>query len=651
MKMKCCHGSIKALVGAIAIALFSSGSQAEETTIKEAAQEAVLKNPEVLMRWHAFKAATENIDVIKGRYRPRLDVSANVARERQKTPLISDTYTRSAVSLMLNQMLYDGSDTRNEVAKFSYAQRVRYNEWLDTTETIALEAMRAYVDVLRFRKLHQLAQDNYVQHRAVFEQIQQRVKSGVGRRVDLEQASGRLALAEANLLTEASNLHDVSARYQRIVGHLPPEQMADHLLLEADIPPGSDQALRLAYAQHPALQAAQENIVAAQKEAKKRNAPFYPRFDLRARHDVGRNLDGVDGTHNLTNVELVLNYDFYNGGIDKAAERQAWEEVNVAKDTRDKVCRDVRQTLYIAYNDVQRLKEQLTYLEQHQLSIEKARDAYRKQFDIGQRTLLDLLDTENELFEAKREYLKAHHDYALALGRTHAGMGNLLGTMGLQRLDTSGLVDAEERAAFDPDVVCPVDRPNQLVIDKEKLFAEAMAAAGLATPVLEPSAPMRDPSAAMMVPAMRALEMDEDGDGVADAKDKCPGTAKGEKVDDTGCPYKAILKMKGVNFDLDKHTLRPDAFPLLDEAVSIMKQYPDVKVEVAGHTDFRNTDEYNMRLSNRRAKTVVDYLVSKGIPADRLTAKGYGESQPVADNATEDGQARNRRVEFRIIKK
>ncbi|MFZ5482889.1 MAG: TolC family outer membrane protein [Pseudomonadota bacterium] len=621
--------------------MFVSTGQA--ITLQEAAQEAVLKNPEVLTRWHAYKAATEEIGVVRGAYRPRVDVTAGIARERQDTPTLDDTYTRSQLSLIFNQMLFDGHATRNQVTKFNHAQRVRYYELLDAAETAASEAMRAYVDVLRFRKLHQLAQENYVQHRIVFEQIQQRVKSGVGRRVDLEQASGRLALAESNLLTEASNLHDVSARYQRIVGTLPPAQMDEPPALAEGIPSGADQALRLAYTQHPALAAAQENIVAAQSDAKTRNAAFLPRVDLRARQDFGNDLDGVDGSHKLTNIELLLNYNLYNGGADKAAERQFWEQVNVAKDMRDKACRDIRQTLYIAYNDVNRLRDQLTYLEQHQLSIEKARDAYRKQFDIGQRTLLDLLDTENELFEAKRAYQRAYYDHLYAMGRTQAGMGNLVGAMALQRPEASDLVKTEDKAAFDPDAVCPADVPNQLVIDKDKVFAEAMAAAGLTV------APNSAAGAVAPFPAAPAVQADADADGVPDARDRCPETPKGTRVDADGCPYKAVLELKGVTFALNSAQIAHEAYAVLDEAARILKANPKVTAEVSGHTDARNSDAFNQRLSERRAEAVMNYLVNQGVPAGQLTAKGYGESQPIADNASEAGMAKNRRVELRVI--
>lgn len=629
MKNHSCNPALRTLVGALALVFSTASALAAEITLKDAAQEAVLKNPEVLSAWHAYKAATENIDVVKGGYRPKVDLSAGVAEEHRDAPGYDGAYNRSSLSLVLDQMLFDGFATRHEVAKFNYAQRVAYEQLLDVSESTALEAMRAYTDVLRYRKLYKLAQENYVRHRMVFEQIQERVQSGVGRRVDLEQASGRLALAESNLLTEASNLHDVSARYQRVVGTLPPEEMAEPPMLDTGIPGSATQALRTAYSQHPALQAAQENIVSAQNDAKVRRAAFMPRVDLRASTAVGHNLGGTLDAKELSNVELLLNYNLYNGGSDKASERQYWEQVNVAKDTRDKVCRDIRQTLYIAYNDVTRLKEQLGYLEQHMLSTEKARDAYRKQFDIGQRTLLDLLDTENELFEAKRAYQRGLYDYVFATGRTQAGMGNLLPVMGLQRLDTEGLANGNEKADFDPDSICPPSAPESNAVDKDKLFADAMAA-------------MPKPA-----PLPKVIG-DEDGDGVPDDKDKCPGTPKGVKVDKDGCPFKEIVVMKGIHFEYNSAKLTKDSFPVLDQHAAKMQETPDMQVEVAGHTDYNNTYAYNQRLSEARAKAVMDYLVSKGISPDRIYAMGFGETQPIADNTTEEGQALNRRVEFRV---
>ncbi len=172
-------------------------------------------------------------------------------------------------------------------------------------------------------------------------------------------------------------------------------------------------------------------------------------------------------------------------------------------------------------------------------------------------------------------------------------------------------------------------------------------------------------------------ELDSDGDGVVDGLDKCPGTPAGRKVNadgceiDTdgdglvdgvdkcptvfaktadGCPPAAVepktLTLEGVNFNYDEAVLLPEAAGVLDNAAATLKEWGDAKVEVAGHTDSMGSDAYNMDLSQRRANAVRDYLIGKGIAADRLTAKGYGESRPVAENETEKGRYMNRRVEL-----
>ena len=113
---------------------------------------------------------------------------------------------------------------------------------------------------------------------------------------------------------------------------------------------------------------------------------------------------------------------------------------------------------------------------------------------------------------------------------------------------------------------------------------------------------------------------------------------------------KQKIVLRGVNFDFDKSTIRPDAGAILQEAARILREEPDVDVAVDGHTDARGTDEYNQRLSERRAQAVADYLARLGVAASRLRPEGFGESRPVADNDTEEGRAQNRRVELNVIR-
>lgn len=144
---------------------------------------------------------------------------------------------------------------------------------------------------------------------------------------------------------------------------------------------------------------------------------------------------------------------------------------------------------------------------------------------------------------------------------------------------------------------------------------------------------------------------DGDGDGVCDAKDSCQDTPEGAAVLNNGCHLEigSPLRLEGVFFETDSNVLTPDSLDVLASAVTVINSSTAKRLEIAGHTDSRASDEYNQILSEQRARTVANYLLSKGINPARLSTQGYGESQPVADNDSDQGMARNRRVELRVI--
>ena len=147
----------------------------------------------------------------------------------------------------------------------------------------------------------------------------------------------------------------------------------------------------------------------------------------------------------------------------------------------------------------------------------------------------------------------------------------------------------------------------------------------------------------------RGCELDSDGDGVVDRLDLCLDTPVGVRVDASGCPLPKTLKLEGVRFDNDSDVLRHESDAILDEATATLKRYPEFKVEVAGYTDSRGSSEHNLDLSSRRAKAVMDYFIAHGISADRLSAKGYGDANPIANNYLEEGRMKNRRVDLRPL--
>ncbi len=561
--------------------------------LPQVVRQALVTNPEVQAAWNGLSAAGHDADVARGNYLPSVDLSAGIGLEAREGDG-RGSYDTDFAELRLTQMIYDGFATRSDVERLDRAELVRYYELLGASENVALEAARAYLDVRRYRELVGLAQGNYADHLRVFHQIEERVHSGAGRGVDLEQISGRLALAESNLMTEASNLHDVTARYQRIVGTLPAQDLAPVPPLDDRLPPSVAEAVDLAFQGNPDFHAAIENIEAARAEHSGTRSAFQPRLDLRGRTGTNNNETGYDGygRRDRHSIELVASMNLYRGGSDLASFRAASDRVEQAIHQRDLACTNVRQTTQIAYNDTRRLREQLRYLNEHRQSIDRVRGAYQQQFDIGQRTLLDVLDSENEYFEAGRAYINAEYDIALADARTLAAMGQLMQALGVARDDMPTLAElGSEGVELDPSTLCPVEGPQG--------FTLADFTRGLSVP-----APTRAPDLTLSADALFATNSAE---------------------------------------------LGPDSRQALTELAERIRARTDLaRVFIAGHADSTGGDAINDPLSQRRADSVADYLVSQGVDRSLIETRGYGSRRSVAGNETVEGRRQNRRVEVTL---
>ena len=447
------------------------GQVAKPDTLREIIEKAVTTNPEVQARYHNYLFSQEEKTIARAALLPHLDTTTTFRKQEQVgTNINNSNIPERQTQLVLRQLLFDGFASSGEVNRLGHAARVRYYDLLSVMESTALEVVRSYVDIQKYRQLVNYAQDNYIVHKQLFERIEERVKAGVARRVDLEQASGRLALAEANLLTETTNLHDVTARYQRLVGELPADNLPEVNFYNAGVSSNINEALQVAYTKNPDLLSTIENIEATRQEVKNKNAKYSPRLDLQARTNLDTSRDGINSVSAADVLELTLSFNIFNGFADRAGVAQTVDKLNSSQDSRDKACVDTRQTLVIAYNDIVQLKEQLVYRNQHQLAIEKAREAYRKQFDIGQRSLLDLLDTENEYFQARRIYTVTERDLDTAYARTYAAEGELLNQVGVTRKD---LPDIGRPDYLQTESVCEVLAPTMLRIDKSAMVAQA----------------------------------------------------------------------------------------------------------------------------------------------------------------------------------
>lgn len=404
-------------------------------TLKSAVARALQENPEVRFEAEAMQALAAKIDQAAGGYYPSVNLDVSVGRAKKEHDN-RGSYDRQYAELSVTQMLFDGFDVSSQVDEAQYKVREQYYNLLSEAEDKGLEVTRAYLEVRKYRRLVALARQNVERHLTVMDQVRKRAEQGVGNQADLDQADGRLALARSNLRTEQRNLQSVTARYQRLVGEAPETDLAQVNFAGVE-PKSLDAALSSAFAANPELQSTFENIGAAHSALDIARADNYPTVELGLRQGVYHNTNGFDDRYDPNRrgqdglIELRARYNLFRGGSDRAAQRAAGERIEQAESLRDKACVDLRQTTTIAWTDLRNVQRNLASLKRHRRASDQVVDAYRQQFNIGRRSLLDVLDAENEAFQASRNLVHGRYDERENRARVLHGMGRLLSRMEL----------------------------------------------------------------------------------------------------------------------------------------------------------------------------------------------------------------------------
>ncbi|MDD9912761.1 MAG: TolC family outer membrane protein [Alphaproteobacteria bacterium] len=411
--------------------------------MREAVEAAITNHPNVEMAEHNRDAIGHVLRQSKAAYRPTVDLTAGTGWEHTNS---STTRSRAArtnnvhghrdlwrneARLLVRQNLYNGYGTRSDVSEQKNRKESAKFNVVETKEITALQALEAYLNVMRARELVALGIANLKTHESYLNQISRRVTGGRGSQADLRQAEGRANLARANLVAYQGELRNAEADYLEVVGTMPKQLRKDNTPFRS-LPASLETALDRAMANSPAIKSAQHDIKAAHAAVQEAKSVFCPRFDLEG--NVGRNvnLDGVEGTNNEASVMLMMRYNLYRGGGDTARVKEQVERHGEATASLEQTRRLVEENMMLAWSGLQTSRMRLQPLNGHVLAAQQTRDAYEAQFDLGQRTLLDLLDSEIELFEAKTALINGKYAVDLAVYEVMAHAGDLVSTMTTQ---------------------------------------------------------------------------------------------------------------------------------------------------------------------------------------------------------------------------
>jgi adhesin transport system outer membrane protein len=418
------------ITSALLLALASANVQA--MSITEAVQSAVDYHPQVSSNRNSKLSADEDVKFARGGYYPSVDLVAGYGRQRSDNATTraegnhnKETLNYTQSELRLRQMIFDGFNTSNEVGRTEAVSTSRAYYTQAVAQDVALRAVEVYLEVLKRRELVTLAKNNLQAHLRVNDQIGLRNERGVGSTADLDQSRARRALAENNLDTAEVDLADAETNFYSVVGRMPNELEAPPST-RGELPATLPEAQQSMVENNPYLKSAQADVQSAESQYEVAKSPFYPRFDAEAAVGANNNIQGDEGHDNQWRVGVVMNYNLFRGGSDKARLASDAHQINQALDIRNNALRQLNENIHLAWNAMLNAKKQTPTAREYAETTTRVRAAYQDQFGLGQRTLLDVLDSENELYNANRRYTEVRYTEEFSMYRVLANMGQLL---------------------------------------------------------------------------------------------------------------------------------------------------------------------------------------------------------------------------------
>ena len=416
-------------------------------SLEQAVAHTLDTNPEIRAAFTRFKVTEKQINQAKSGYWPTLDLTGGIGYEYTDSPSTrsngedSVNLPRRELGLSLKQNLFRGFHTNSEIDRTSYATSAEQWRLHALAEDTALDITKVYVELIRSGELVSLAEKNLQSHIDIYEQIKERTESGFSSKADLSQINGRLASAQSNLIAAKNNYLDSKAKFYSVIDQAP-ENLVIPYPDSSLLPKTKEEGIELALKYHPAIGASSNDIQSAHAQYESAKSTYYPEVTFEVDANFNDNIDGVDGNFTSGDVNgesndvvamLRFKYNLFSGGQNKAYAVESAYKINEAKALNVSAYRQVKEGFILSWNAFEQLNLQKKYIKMHVVASKDTQADYKEQFKIGQRSLLDLLDTENELYQARRDFLDAEFLEITAQYRILHSMGLLLDSLRITR--------------------------------------------------------------------------------------------------------------------------------------------------------------------------------------------------------------------------
>ena len=440
-----------AQVSFVAMALVLGALPAQAESLSAAVQTTVVSHPQIGVVANDRRAIDEELNQAFGLFRPQVDLRADTgaAWSNRWGPSNlqddGDILPNLSAQITLQQMLFDGYNASSEVDRQENRIRSAAFRVRETGEFIGLDAVEAYLNVLRSRQLLELANQNVADHRSRQDDLSRRERGGAGNMADVNQASARLAQAEANRAQVEGDLREAESRYNSIVGHFPTELTRPQVPL-AFMPADEQAAVDAALAGSPTIHIRDTDIDVANAELQQTKATFYPQVTLEGTASRQKDIGGLRTTKDEVGAGLVLRWNLYRGGADTAREQEFIHRRAEAQSELDSARREIEERVRRAWVARDSARERAERFADQVASNESVLSAYIKQFDAGERTLLDTLDAQNELFLSRANMITAYYTAMFGDYQILAERGALLASLDVTPVAAASVVSDEQQS-------------------------------------------------------------------------------------------------------------------------------------------------------------------------------------------------------------
>jgi adhesin transport system outer membrane protein len=400
-------------------------------SLTEAVQATVTNYPEIGEAAANRRAIDQELEQAHGLYYPSVDLALGAGKEWTDTVSIDDKWlTRTESSISLSQTLFDGGARSAEVERQGNrvdgaAYRVR-----ERAEAIGLDVVQAYLDVLRNLEVVNLAAENVEIHKRTLSEISDRVEAGQSGVGDVQQTEARVSAAEAALVETLRQLDTSEIAYRRLVGEAPVNLTLPEFN-DGVVPDTLEDIIVIGLESNPDIRFAKADVRTSDSEIKASQANFYPTVALELDASADHDTDGVEGHSDDFTAMVRLRYNLYRGGIDIGREKEAVERASESKQRQMRFERLVEEEIRQSWSILARSKARAAALSDQVVANGQVAATYRQEFEIGQRDLLDMLDSDNELFNSRTALATVEYAVLFSKYRLLATMGRLNSTLGV----------------------------------------------------------------------------------------------------------------------------------------------------------------------------------------------------------------------------